>query len=104
MGIPKCLVLCCREENQNVERSQIRRKSQINNSSASLIHGGLSFSPASVQAPNHRGKRAGWAVRVLLLTEENVEMVLDQVRPSLIGDGGNVALPEINGLAVVLKL
>uniref|UniRef100_A0A0D9WTL7 NIF system FeS cluster assembly NifU C-terminal domain-containing protein n=2 Tax=Leersia perrieri TaxID=77586 RepID=A0A0D9WTL7_9ORYZ len=72
--------------------------------SASVIHGRLSFSHTSLQAPNQRGKRAGWALRVLPLTEENVEMVLDQVRPSLMADGGNVALHEIDGLVVVLKL
>jgi len=38
------------------------------------------------------------------LTEENVERVLDEVRPSLMADGGNVALHEIDGLVVVLKL
>ncbi|KAK4757804.1 hypothetical protein SAY87_019105 [Trapa incisa] len=41
---------------------------------------------------------------VLPLTEENVEKVLDEVRPSLMADGGNVALHEIDGLVVVLKL
>ena len=46
----------------------------------------------------------GWAVRVLPLTEENVEKVLDEVRPSLMADGGNVALHEIDGLVVVLML
>ena len=43
-------------------------------------------------------------VCVLPLTEENVERVLDEVRPSLMADGGNVALHEIDGLVVVLKL
>ncbi|XP_038889481.1 nifU-like protein 3, chloroplastic [Benincasa hispida] len=41
---------------------------------------------------------------VLPLTEENVEKVLDEVRPSLMADGGNVALHEIDGLVVILKL
>ncbi|XP_065848448.1 nifU-like protein 3, chloroplastic [Euphorbia lathyris] len=41
---------------------------------------------------------------VLPLTEENVEKVLEQVRPSLMADGGNVVLHEIDGLVVVLKL
>lgn len=41
---------------------------------------------------------------VLPLTEENVEKVLDEVRPGLMRDGGNVALHEIDGLVVVLKL
>ncbi|XP_059460130.1 nifU-like protein 3, chloroplastic [Corylus avellana] len=41
---------------------------------------------------------------VLPLTEENVEKVLDQVRPGLMADGGNVVLHEIDGLVVVLKL
>ncbi|KAG9138444.1 hypothetical protein Leryth_012731 [Lithospermum erythrorhizon] len=52
-------------------------------------------------------KIAGIAVSprcVLPLTEENVEKVLDEVRPSLMADGGNVALHEIDGLVVVLKL
>uniref|UniRef100_A0A0A9F691 NIF system FeS cluster assembly NifU C-terminal domain-containing protein n=1 Tax=Arundo donax TaxID=35708 RepID=A0A0A9F691_ARUDO len=74
------------------------------NCPSSLAHGRLNFSHTSLQTPNHRGNRAGWAVRVLPLTEENVEMVLDEVRPSLMADGGNVALHEIDGLVVVLKL
>lgn len=41
---------------------------------------------------------------VMPLTEENVEKVLDEVRPGLMADGGNVALHEIDGLVVVLKL
>ncbi|KAK6123666.1 hypothetical protein DH2020_042590 [Rehmannia glutinosa] len=41
---------------------------------------------------------------VLPLTEENVEKVLDEVRPGLMADGGNVALHEIDGLVVVLML
>ncbi|KAJ1260616.1 hypothetical protein BS78_10G246000 [Paspalum vaginatum] len=74
-------------------------------SPSSLAHGRLSFGHTTPQkAPNHRRRRAGWAVRVLPLTEENVERVLDEVRPSLMADGGNVALHEIDGLVVVLKL
>lgn len=38
------------------------------------------------------------------LTAENVELVLDQVRPYLMADGGNVALHEIDGNVVRLKL
>ncbi|KAI3445601.1 hypothetical protein Pfo_002266 [Paulownia fortunei] len=40
----------------------------------------------------------------LPLTEENVESVLDEIRPYLIADGGNVALHEIDGNVVKLKL
>ncbi|KAK8485839.1 hypothetical protein V6N13_149676 [Hibiscus sabdariffa] len=40
----------------------------------------------------------------LPLTAENVESVLDEVRPYLIADGGNVALHEIDGKVVRLKL
>ncbi|CAA0814061.1 NifU-like protein 2- chloroplastic [Striga hermonthica] len=39
-----------------------------------------------------------------VLTEENVESVLDEVRPYLMADGGNVALHEIDGNVVRLKL
>eukprot|EP00268_Persea_americana_P016751 TRINITY_DN1796_c0_g1_i1.p1 TRINITY_DN1796_c0_g1~~TRINITY_DN1796_c0_g1_i1.p1 ORF type:complete len:232 (-),score=52.50 TRINITY_DN1796_c0_g1_i1:379-1074(-) len=40
----------------------------------------------------------------LPLTAENVESVLDEVRPYLMADGGNVALHEIDGNVVRLKL
>ncbi|XP_021732349.1 nifU-like protein 2, chloroplastic [Chenopodium quinoa] len=40
----------------------------------------------------------------LPLTEENVESVLDEVRPYLMADGGNVAVHEIDGNVVRLKL
>ncbi|XP_044488000.1 nifU-like protein 2, chloroplastic [Mangifera indica] len=40
----------------------------------------------------------------LPLTAENIETVLDEVRPYLIADGGNVALHEIDGNVVRLKL
>lgn len=33
-----------------------------------------------------------------------MERVLDEVRPGLMADGGNVALHEIDGLVVILKL
>ncbi|KAG6430317.1 hypothetical protein SASPL_108381 [Salvia splendens] len=40
----------------------------------------------------------------LPLTAENIESVLDEIRPYLIADGGNVALHEIDGNVVKLKL
>ncbi|GBG68740.1 hypothetical protein CBR_g3282 [Chara braunii] len=40
----------------------------------------------------------------LELTEQNVEKVLDEIRPYLMADGGNVELYEIDGLSVKLKL
>ena len=40
----------------------------------------------------------------LALTEENVEQVLDEMRPYLMADGGNVRLVEIEGPIVKLEL
>jgi Fe-S cluster biogenesis protein NfuA len=40
----------------------------------------------------------------LALTPENVETVLDQMRPYLMSDGGNVELVEIDGPVVKLRL
>ncbi|KAK9914918.1 hypothetical protein WJX75_002299 [Coccomyxa subellipsoidea] len=40
----------------------------------------------------------------LELTDENVELVLDEIRPYLMADGGNVELVEIDGPVVYLKL
>lgn len=40
----------------------------------------------------------------LALTSENVEAVLDEMRPYLMADGGNVELVEIDGPIVKLRL
>ncbi|MEB3292669.1 MAG: NifU family protein [Synechococcales bacterium] len=40
----------------------------------------------------------------LTLTSENVENVLDEMRPYLMADGGNVELVEIDGPIVKLRL
>ncbi|KAF8019304.1 hypothetical protein BT93_G0091 [Corymbia citriodora subsp. variegata] len=63
-----------------------------------------------VRAPPLMRKRVVKAVATpdsmveLPLTAENVESVLDEIRPYLISDGGNVALHEIDGNVVRLKL
>ena len=40
----------------------------------------------------------------LALTPDNVETVLDELRPYLMADGGNVELVEIDGPIVKLRL
>lgn len=40
----------------------------------------------------------------LELTSENVESVLDELRPYLLSDGGNVELVEVEGPVVRLRL
>jgi len=40
----------------------------------------------------------------LTLTPNNVEQVLDEMRPYLMSDGGNVELVEIDGPVVRLRL
>jgi Fe-S cluster biogenesis protein NfuA len=40
----------------------------------------------------------------LALTAENVETVLDELRPYLMADGGNVELVEVEGPIVRLRL
>eukprot|EP01025_Chloroclados_australasicus_P030773 TRINITY_DN30960_c0_g2_i1.p1 TRINITY_DN30960_c0_g2~~TRINITY_DN30960_c0_g2_i1.p1 ORF type:complete len:258 (-),score=22.09 TRINITY_DN30960_c0_g2_i1:87-770(-) len=50
------------------------------------------------------GVRARAATEALALTEDNVEAVLDEVRPYLMADGGNVEFVEIDGPIVKLKL
>ncbi len=40
----------------------------------------------------------------LALTEENVETVLDELRPYLMADGGNVEVVELDGPIVRLRL
>jgi len=43
-------------------------------------------------------------MNTLALTNENVETVLDDLRPYLMSDGGNVELVEIDGPIVKLRL
>ena len=50
------------------------------------------------------GDTASSINETLELTGDNVEKVLDEVRPYLISDGGNVELVEIDGLVVKLRL
>ncbi len=40
----------------------------------------------------------------LALTEPNVEKILDELRPYLLADGGNVELVELDGPIVKLRL
>ena len=40
----------------------------------------------------------------MALTPDNVETVLDEMRPYLIADGGNVELVELDGPTVKLRL
>lgn len=40
----------------------------------------------------------------LALTQENIEKVLDEMRPYLMADGGNVELVEVDGPVVKLRL
>lgn len=48
--------------------------------------------------------RSGALVGPLPLTKENVDLVLDEMRPYLMADGGNVAIAEIDGGIVRLEL
>ncbi|ASC74065.1 Putative nitrogen fixation protein YutI [Halomicronema hongdechloris C2206] len=43
-------------------------------------------------------------MQTLALTSENVEKVLDEMRPYLLADGGNVELMELDGPVVKLRL
>ncbi|KAK4265499.1 hypothetical protein QN277_026547 [Acacia crassicarpa] len=76
-------------------------------SKQSSFSGGRQINFAQFFRRTRRRNRTGVVVSptcVLPLTEENVEKVLEEVRPGLMADGGNVALHEIDGLVVVLKL
>ena len=44
------------------------------------------------------------STETMALTNENVEKVLDELRPFLMADGGNVELVEIDGPIVKVRL
>eukprot|EP00894_Picocystis_sp_ML_P000441 jgi/Pico_ML_1/50958/g2072.t1 len=68
-----------------------------------LLHAFLSSKRVQT-APGARQERCSRARTDLELTEENVELVLDELRPYLMSDGGNVELVEVDGLTVKLRL
>ena len=57
-----------------------------------------------VSSPFESGSSSASASGALDLTLENVEQVLDEMRPYLIADGGNVAVADIDGGVVRLEL
>ena len=62
---------------------------------------GNAAAAADIELPPEAFQGDGYTME---LTEENVEKCLDEVRPYLMADGGNVELFEIDGLTVRLKL
>ncbi|XP_074273719.1 nifU-like protein 3, chloroplastic [Silene latifolia] len=80
------------------------RNSSLSGKNSNFLRGQF-FSSNLFRSDHNIGRNIQSGVTcVLPLTEENVEKVLDEVRPGLMADGGNVALHEIDGLVVVLKL
>lgn len=62
-------------------------------------------SPFDEDAPTYTPTEATELKEEFLeLTYDNVELVLDEMRPYLIQDGGNVAIAEIDGPVVRLEL
>jgi len=70
---------------------------------ASPFEGGGSSSKGSEDGSGS-SKAAGPVVGPLPLTLDNVELVLDEMRPYLMADGGNVAVVDIEGGAIKLEL
>ncbi|CAI9784368.1 unnamed protein product [Fraxinus pennsylvanica] len=89
-------------------QNPISEKSTFSSKQSSFVRGHFRSSQFLRFSRAHRLRNyAGTVVSpscVLPLTEDNVEKVLDEVRPGLMADGGNVVLHEIDGLIVVLKL
>jgi len=64
-----------------------------------------SSSSPPISSPFAEGKKSTKKLTgPLPLTLDNVEMVLDEMRPYLLADGGNVAVREIEGPNVYLEL
>ena len=84
----------------NASRQQRRRRAASSSSSRRATRARAS----SRRAGEARAASEGSLTDTLELTADNIESVLDEVRPYLIADGGDVELVEIDGLSVKLKL
>lgn len=80
---------------------QHRRRRALSSSSSRRSTRARASSRRAVEA---RAASEGSLTDTLELTADNIESVLDEVRPYLIADGGDVELVEIDGLSVKLKL
>ncbi|XP_042482913.1 nifU-like protein 3, chloroplastic [Macadamia integrifolia] len=94
--------------NPTLFKNLIREPSLISSKQNSFLRGQFHTKHFLEITSRHKLRSQAGTVVVpsclLPLTEENVEKVLEEVRPGLMVDGGNVALHEIDGLVVVLKL
>ena len=79
----------------HAQRTHVRR---------SLMASTSTSSRRTTTTTTTRATESGSINDTLELTADNIELVLDEVRPYLIADGGDVELVEIDGLAVKLKL
>ena len=87
------------------QHKHIRRHQKVSSLVLQRIKvGGGKKSSSSPTTTRAAGEPASSINETLELTGDNVEKVLDEVRPYLISDGGNVELVEIDGLVVKLRL
>ena len=87
------------------QHKHIRRRQKVSSLVLQRIKvGGGKKSSSSPTTTRAAGEPASSINETLELTGDNVEKVLDEVRPYLISDGGNVELVEIDGLVVKLRL
>ena len=84
----------------NASQQHRRRRASSSSSSRRSTRARAS----SRRAVEARAASEGSLTDTLELTADNIESVLDEVRPYLIADGGDVELVEIDGLSVKLKL
>jgi Fe-S cluster biogenesis protein NfuA len=90
--------------------SSTRASTSVTNNSQQLRRDRASSASRRARASSRRAVEARAASEgssltdTLELTADNIESVLDEVRPYLIADGGDVELVEIDGLSVKLKL
>lgn len=94
-----------------VSRDTLVTSSAVSRPLVSQIRGAPSTRHVEIRQRDHKhparvavASQGEVATEGLELTEENVEKVLDEVRPYLMADGGNVELYDIDGLIVKLRL
>ena len=92
------------EQNQNKQKTGFPT---LTSTTSRSLRGRSSSSLAATSSPSSTNKTSSSSPATggpLELTEANVEAVLDEVRPYLMADGGNVELVEIDGPIVRLRL
>lgn len=100
----KAFTATVKSSHRHQSLSERRTNAGVFKSTSTIPSTRLFSEPEAIVSPFDGGSSSDGEGEILELTWDNVEKVLDEMRPFLIQDGGNVSIAEIDGPVVRLQL